>query len=164
MISELAVAAAIASTTPCWLDRDDPRKPEQTATIVRSVSHAADTIKEAALLLTVIKFESNGCIAVHSGEHKGPGRGLYQLEGQAKRHAGPFVGLDYDSTFNATTVALKILRSSHQCGSKPEDILTAYAGRKCQTVWPTLKSRRAVFYHYNAVIWREVANEKRKAA
>ena len=139
----------------CYADREDPRKPEQYATLARAISEVANESKspidKAAKLLAVGYHEGRFCLRVHSGEHRGPGRGVWQLEGQQRRHRGPFVGLDYESTHNAARVASVVLDRSFQCGHSPGDVFTGYAGRACKSDWATLRDRVRT---YRWVYWR----------
>lgn len=139
----------------CWKDRADPRKPEQLATVAAAITTVANASKnpidKAGKLLTIFYHESRGCLDVHSGAHRGRGRGPFQLEGQSKRHEGPFVGLDYESTLNAAQVAGDILDHSFQCGSSPRDVFTAYGARPCGSTWKTLNERVAT---YRWATWR----------
>lgn len=147
MISIPVVAFALASLPVCAQDLDDPRKPGQLATIAESVAKVSNSDDEAAKLLTLINHESAGCIGVHSGEHRGRGRGLFQVEGKAHRYPGPLVGLSQAATDNAARVAVTILRKSYQCGPTVRAVFTSYAGRTCGSDWPTLASR-ARTYHW----------------
>lgn len=144
-----SVLSVLMALPVCYADRGDPRKPEQLATVARAITVVANDSKnpidKASKLTVLFRWESAGCLRVHSGEHRGPGRGLFQLEGQGKRHAGPFVGLDYDSTLNATRVAGAILDRSYQCGSSPGAVFTAYAGKPCGTKWKTLRERAGTY-------------------
>ena len=125
----------------CWADREDPRKPEQLITIAYAIAAVAESADKAAELISVTYNETRLCIAVHSGEHHGPGRGLYQLENQHRRYQGPFVGLSYEATLNATRVASDVLDHSFQCGGSPRAVFTAYAARPCGSDWKTLRVR-----------------------
>jgi len=145
MVFAQNVLAVLMALPVCWADRGDPRKPEQLATVAEAISVVAndsrDPIDKASKLIAIFRWEGVGCLAVHSGQHKGRGRGLYQLEGQSRRYAGPFVGLDYPSTLNATRVAGDVLDHSYQCGSRPADVFTAYGARACGSNWKTLRER-----------------------
>lgn len=151
----LAVLALLNRLPVCWKDRDDPRKTEQIETVARAITDVANAsqnpIDKAAKLITVFYHESRGCLAVHAGLSRGHGRGLYQLEGQSRRYQGPFVGLDFDSTLNATRVAGEVLDHSYQCGSAPRDVFTAYGARPCGTTWKTLTDRVQT---YRWATWR----------
>ncbi len=165
MLSELAVVAALATQPICYLDRNDERKPAQMAAIAGSVAIVSDTPDEAAFLLTIGYFESRWCLVVHSGEHKGKGRGLWQLEGRSKQYPGPFVGLDSYSTLNSAWVALDIVRHSWQCGPSVANRFSAYGGRPCDLVtWKTLPGRVRAFHYLRSVIVREIEKQKREAA
>ncbi len=152
---EAAVLAVLLRLPVCHADRDDPRKPEQLVTVARAIGTVAAASKypkdKAAKLIAILRWESTACLAVHSGEHPGRGRGLYQLEGQGRRHKGPFVGLDYESTLNATHVASSVLDRSYQCGRTPRDVFTAYGARPCGSDWSTLSERVQT---YQWAFWR----------
>lgn len=146
------VLSVLLRLPACWVDRDDPRKPEQLATIATAIAEVSgDDTDKAAKLISKSYNETRFCLRVHSGEHRGPGRGLYQLEGQSRRYAGPFVGLSYEATLNATRVASDILDHSFQCGHSPRAVFTAYAARPCGTNWKTLDARVRT---YNWAYWR----------
>ncbi len=154
MLTPNAVLAVILHLTPCYADRaaDIPTKSAQYVNIATAISVVADgSLDKASKLISKGYNESRFCLAVHSGAHRGYGRGLYQLEGQSRRYAGPFVGLDYESTLNATRVASDILDHSYQCGPTPADVFTAYAGRECGTDWKTLQARVRT---YRWAYWR----------
>lgn len=144
-LTSALILSVLQSLPVCYADRDDPRKPEQLETVAQAITVAANASKrpvdKAAKLVTLFRWESVGCLAVHSGAHKGPGRGLFQLEGQSRRYQGPFVGLDYAATLNAARVAGDVLDHSFQCGGGPAGVFTAYAGRACSTKWKTLTER-----------------------
>lgn len=135
----------------CWADRGDPRKLEQLATVATAIAAVAEDADKAAKLISVTYNETRLCLAVHSGEHRGPGRGLYQLEDQHRRYQGPFVGLSYEATLRATQVASDVLDHSFQCGSTPRAVFTAYGARVCGTDWKTLRERVGT-YHW--AYWR----------
>ena len=130
----------------CWVDRDDARKPAQLAVIAEAIAKAAPTPERAAYLISVGWHESRWCLRVHSGAHRGPGRGLWQIEGRRGKLPGPFVGLSQAETDNAAAVASDVLSRSHQCGSSPAGVFTAYAGRPCGSPWVTLTSRVRTYY------------------
>jgi len=119
--------------------------------VAYAIAEVAESVDKAAKLITVAYKETRLCIAVHSGEHRGPGRGLYQLEGQQRRHKGPFVGLDYEATLRATQVASYVLDHSYQCGRSPAAIFTAYGARPCGSDWKTLRERVRM---YRWAYWR----------
>ncbi len=154
-LPETLVLSVLLNMPVCWADRSDARKQEQLETIAKAVAIVANESKrpvdKAAKLISKAYHETRFCIAVHSGKHRGPGRGLYQLEGQGERYKGPFVGLDFESTLNATRVASDYLDRSFQCGPSPRAVFTAYAGRECGTTWKTLDSRVRT---YRWVAWR----------
>lgn len=155
MVLTETVLAVLLSLPVCYADRDDPRKPEQLATVAQAITAVANASKnpidKAAKLVTLFRWEGVGCLAVHSGAHGGRGRGLYQLEGQGRRYPGPFVGLDFESTLNATRVAGSVLDHSFQCGSRPADVFTAYGARPCGSTWKTLRERVQT---YRWATWR----------
>lgn len=144
-VLEASVLAVLMRLPVCYADREDDRKPGQLATVARAVTVVANDSKrpvdKAAKLISTAYNETRLCLRVHSGEHRGKGRGLYQLEGQSRRYQGPFVGLDYDSTLNATRVASAVLDRSFQCGLRPRDVFTAYGARPCGSEWKTLTER-----------------------
>lgn len=155
MVLAESVLALLVSLPVCYADRGDPRKSEQLATVAHAIVSVAndsrDPVDKASKLATLFRWEGVGCLDVHSGKHRGHGRGLYQLEGQSKRYSGPFVGLDYESTLNATRVASAVLDHSYQCGSKPADVFTAYGARPCGSTWKTLRERVQT---YRWATWR----------
>lgn len=130
----------------CWADRHDPRKPEQLLVVAYAIAEVAENTDKAAKLITLAHNESRLCLAVHSGEHRGPGRGLYQLEGH-----GEFVGLSYEATLSATRFASEYLDRSYQCGHAPRDVFTAYGARPCGSDWKTLRERERM---YQWAYWR----------
>lgn len=146
MIEAAMILSVLNSLPVCYADRENPAKPAQMATVANAIARASRNDDDAAKLTAVGYHESRFCIAVHSGEHKGPGRGLFQLEGQSKRYPGPFVGLSQAATDNAARVANAILRRSYQCGPTVADVLTGYAGRACGKPWPTLSERVATYW------------------
>lgn len=150
---EFLIVLAVLNRLPvCWKDRADPRKSEQLETVARAITTVANgSIDKTAKLITVFYHESRGCLSIHAGLSRGRGRGLFQLEGQSKRYQGPFVGLDYESTLNATRVAGDILDHSFQCGPTPRDVFTAYGARPCGSNWKTLDDRIAT---YRWATWR----------
>lgn len=135
----------------CWADRHDARKPEQLLVLAYAIAEVAEDADKAAKLITVAYNESRLCLAVHSGEHRGPGRGLYQLEGKGKQYRGPFIGLSFEATLNATRVASAVLDHSYQCGGSPGDVFTAYGARPCGSDWKTLRARERM---YRWAYWR----------
>lgn len=146
VVSPAAVLYAMSALPPgCWQDKGDPRKPEQLENIAHAIAKASPTPRRAVFLITIAHWESRLCLHVHSGEHRGRGRGLWQLEGQEKRYPGPFVGLTPEETGNAAWVASKIIGRMVHCGLEPAAVFTAYAGRKCGTDWPTLAERVVTF-------------------
>jgi len=149
------VFSILARMPVCWADRHDHRKPWQLLTVAHAITEVANSsrqpVDKAGKLITTFYHEGRGCLDVHSGAHRGPGRGPFQLEGQSKRYSGPFVGLDYESTLNAARVAGDVFDHSYQCGSTPADVFTAYAGRPCGKPWPTLDDRTRT---YRWVTWR----------
>lgn len=145
VVSPAAVFVVMSALPQCWVDREDPRKPEQLQNLAAAIAQASPTPRRAAFLITIGYHESRFCLRVHSGEHAGVGRGAWQLEGQEKRYPGPFVGLTPEETGNAAWVASRIIGRSTRCGLEPAAVLTAYAGRQCNTVWPTLSERVATF-------------------
>lgn len=145
VVSPEAVFIAMSVLPTCWTDREDPRKPEQLRNIAHAIAKASPTPRRAALLITIGWHESRFSLRVHSGDHPGRGRGIFQLEGQEKRYPGPFVGLTPEETGNAAWVASTIVGRSTHCGLEPAAVFTAYAGRKCGTTWPTLPERVATF-------------------
>lgn len=155
MLSEVALLSVLNRMPVCWEDRDDPRKPGQLAVVARVLAEVANASKhpvdKAGKLTALWYHESKGCLKVHDGSHRGPGRGPWQLEDQHKRYEGPFVGLSYEATLNAARVASDVLDHSFQCGARPRDVFTGYAGRRCGTTWSTLDDRVST---YNWVTWR----------
>jgi hypothetical protein len=151
-VLEGAVLAVLLRLPVCYVDRGDPRKPEQLSTVARAISTVANGSEDkASKLISVAYNETRLCLHVHSGAHRGPGRGLWQLEGQGRRYKGPFVGLDYDSTLNAARVASNVLDHSYQCGRTPRDVFTAYGARPCVSNWKTLDARVRT---YQWAYWR----------
>lgn len=154
-LTSAVVLAVLLKLPVCWADRGDHRKPAQLETVAQAITEVANAsrnpLDKAAKLIGIFRWEGVGCLKVHSGEAKGRGRGLYQLEGQAGRYQGPFTGLDYESTLNATRVAGDILDHSYQCGSTPRDVFTAYGARPCGSSWKTLDDRVAT---YRWATWR----------
>ena len=130
----------------CWADRGAARKPAQLAIVAEAIAEASPTPERAAYLIAVGWHESRWCLRVHSAAHRGPGRGLWQLEGKRGKLPGPFVGLSLFETSNAAAVASDVLSRSHQCGSTPAEVFTAYAGRPCGSTWATLNSRVQTYY------------------
>lgn len=145
------ILAILLSFPVCWADRDTSGKRDQLETIVQAIAAEASGPDEAAMLLAIGWWESRWCLRVHSGEHRGPGRGLWQLEG----HGEP-TGLSLHETRAAARAALGVLRRSWQCGPTPASRLTAYAGRRCHEAWPTLwgrvKTYRWAIYQINGSI------------
>jgi hypothetical protein len=154
VVSPAAVLYAMSALPVCWADRDDPRKPEQLQNIAAAIAHASPSPRRAVLLIVISYHESRWCLHVHSGQHRGPGRGLFQMEGQEKRYPGPFVGLSPEETGNAAWVASQIVGRSGQCGRAVADVLTAYAGRRCGTTWPTLAERVRTYRFVSARLHR----------
>lgn len=154
-ISAALILSVLTRLPVCYADREDPRKPEQLATVARAMAEVANAsrnpLDKAGKLIGLFRWEGVGCLDVHEGKHPGRGRGLYQLESQGERYAGPFVGLSYEATLNATRVAGDILDHSYQCGSRPRDVFTAYAARPCGSSWKTLTDRVQT---YRWAIWR----------
>ncbi len=146
------ILLAIWALAGCYQDRNDERVPDHLARIAYAISSEARDVDEAAYLVTIGKNESNFCIGVQEKYTHSGGWSTYQLEGWRGKFPGPFVGLNYSEIHNATYAAVRVLRHSHQCGHKPEDILTAYAGRECGTIWPTLKTRVATYWYVRATI------------
>lgn len=145
VVSSAAVLFAMSGLPQCYVDREDPRKPGQMQSIAEAIAHAAPSPRRAVFLIVIGYHESRFCLRVHSGDHPGRGRGLWQLEGQEKRYQGPFVGLTPEETGNAAWVASAIIGRSTRCGLAPAAVLTAYAGRACGTDWPTLADRVRTF-------------------
>jgi len=145
VVSPAAVLYAMSSLPVCYADREDPRKPEQMQNLAVAIAQASPTPRRAAFLIAIGYHESRFCLRVQSGEHRGPGRGAWQLEGQSRRYQGPFIGLTPEETGNAAWVASDIIGRSGQCGTRPADVFTAYAGRACGSSWPTLAARVLTF-------------------
>lgn len=159
-MSPVAIFAALAGLPVCWTDRVDERKPQQLQTVAVAVSEVADSVDDAAALLAIAQNESSFSLSVHAGIDRGPGRGLWQLEGQGRRHAGPFVGLDLAATTNAASVALFAWDHSWNCGKTLADRFTAYAGRPCGVLWPSLKQRVATYWYVRSVMQKEIRGEQ----
>ncbi len=153
MLLTFPMMLAVLQAFPvCWADRGDPRKPKQLETMARAIFDVSGgSVDKAAKLATLFRWEGAGCLAVHSGEHPGKGRGPFQLEGQEVRYSGPFAGLSYEATLNAAKVASDYLDRSYQCGPSPRAVFTAYAGRPCGSDWKTLNDRVKT---YRWVTWR----------
>lgn len=154
LVSPVIAFAGVMALPSCWADRADARKPQQLETIAVAESGVADSVDELAALDAIAANESALCIRVHAGIDRGPGRGLWQLEGQQRRHAGPFVGLSLDATENAARVALFAWRHSWQCGHTLRDRFTAYAGKPCDTIWPGAEKRVATYWFVRGVMLR----------
>ena len=154
VVSTAAVLVVMQALPSCWADREDPRKPEQLQNLAAAIAQASPNPLRAAFLVAIGYHESRFCLRVHSGVDTGPGRGIWQLEGQSKRYQGPFVGLTPEETGNAAWVASQIIGRSAQCGSRPADVFTAFAGRACGTVWPTLADRVRTFWFVSARLHR----------
>jgi len=154
VVSPAAVFVVMNSFPVCWQDRADERKPEQLHTVAAAIAAASPSPRRAAFLLAISWHESRWCIHVHSGAHTGPGRGLFQMEGQERRYPGPFVGLTPEETGNAAWVASRIIGRSGQCGHSAAAVFTVFAGRACGTSWPTLDARVQTFRFVSARLAR----------
>lgn len=130
----------------CYADRDlvPEVKRAQLETVARAVATVAKNASEAALLVSVAWHESRLCLEAHRGGN-GPAYGLWQIE-PASNLPRPYAGLSYPETESAARSALYHLRHSYQCGPSVGDRITAYAGRPCGQVWPTLESRVRMYY------------------
>jgi len=141
----------LMSLPVCYQDRHLPTdvKAGQLQTVASAIASEAVDKSEAAYLVSIAWHESRLCLATHAGRHPGRGRGLYQIErasGAPSAGTG-YVGLSLPETVNATRAALHMLRHSYQCGQRPRDRFTAYAGRPCGLVWPTMLSRERMYYY-----------------
>lgn len=147
MLTEALILAALQALPPCWADRAAPEgaKATQLAYISRAIAAEAETVEEAAYLVTIAWHESRLCLDVHAGLSRGHGRGLWQLE-RGSRREPPFEGLSEADTRHAAHEALWMVRHSWHCGGAPAARFTAYAGRACGSVWPTLVSRVRTWY------------------
>ncbi len=159
VVSPQAVLIAMSALPQCWADRGDERKHDQLTVIADAIAKASPSTRRATFLITISYHESRWCLRVHSGEHPGPGRGLWQLEGQDRRYPGPFVGLTPEETGNAAWVASQIVARSTRCGASPAAVLTAYAGRECETDWPTLDARLVTFERVSKRLRRALKGE-----
>lgn len=139
--------AALQALPGCWADRHAPEgaKATQHAYISRAIAAKAETVDEAAYLVTIAYHESRICLNTHAGLARGRGRGLWQIE-CASRRLPPFEGLSYEATEHAAGEALWMIRHSWQCGNQPKDRFTAYAGRACGVSWPTMAARVRTWY------------------
>jgi hypothetical protein len=166
-----AVLAAVLSLPICAKDRQDARKPDQLRTIASAITTAATETRWrrgpadlAAHLTTIAYHESRLCIHVTTGEHRGPAVTNWQIEGQFRRLAdkfhGPFIGLGIEPVTNAARVAAHILSKSFQCGSSPGALYSAYAGRACQTDWPTLRQRVQTYKWISFIIESELSKQR----
>lgn len=141
-----AVLVVLNVQPQCWADRNvEPSvKRDQYETIAVAIAEASPNLSRAGYLLTIGWHESRWCLDVHSGKERGGrGEGNWQLEG--KHHGSePRSGLSLGATRSSARLASRHVQRSFQCGSKPEQVLTAYAGRPCWQAklgWPTLTSR-----------------------
>lgn len=153
MVAAYAIHAALLALTPCWADRDDSRKAGQLETIAVAIATVASTVDDAAGLIAIANSESKFSLRVHAGLTGGRGRGLWQLE-LGSRRKPPFVGLSLADTTHAAGEALWMWRHSWQCGRTLAARFTAYAGRECDTVWPTLHERVNTYYYARGRILR----------
>jgi len=150
------VFIAITSLNVCYQDRHDARVPDHLVRIAAAVSVEAKDADEAASILAIGRHESANCLRVqdhytHSGAYS-----FLQLEGKRHLYPQPFVGLEYEPIYNAVYAAIDIWRHTWNCGPGFENRMTSYAGRKCGTQWPTLKSRVSTYWHLKNIIVKEM--------
>jgi len=150
MVSAKAILVALQALPLCWQDRADPRKPAQYDTIAQAVSAETRDVSEAAEVVALGYSETRFCLRVHEGKWRGKASGPWQVE-----NSGDLTGLGLDETRRSLRAALGIWRRSWQCGPTWADRFTAYAGRGCQTIWPTLEQRVARAKFTRLVIWKE---------
>jgi hypothetical protein len=143
------VLELLQHTTPCYADRMVPpaHKAAQHHMIAHATTIAAlpsrDPVDTAAMLYAIGVQESGAwCLHVHSGAHGGRGRGLWQVEpGSNAPQLGPRTGVTAEATATSAIAAAWVLQRSWHCGWRPEARITGYAGRACNTEWPTLSQR-----------------------
>lgn len=168
------ILVALLSLRVCWLDRVDPRKHDQLETVavaVAQVTNASrwrgDRLDFAAALVAIGYHESRYSLAVHEGRCNRawcPALGIWQLETDKHGEQGPLVGLGLVETTRSARAAGWMLSHSRQCGNSPRAWFTAYSGRACDTLWPTLEERVATFRRVRTVMGTELAKQLREAA
>jgi hypothetical protein len=169
MIPEAAIISAIERLRPCYLDRHLPRevKSAQFATIAKSLVRARARVKWRApdvdfyaMMVSVADSESKLCTHIHAGNclpgtcGGGAAFGIFQVEPKNRDDGPALVGLDQDATDRSAFAAASVLSRSWQCGRKPADLFTGFAGRKCGTKWATLEKRVATFERVRANMLR----------
>lgn len=150
------ILVAMMALPGCYRDRADERVPAHLTRIAYAISEESRSLDEAAYLVAIGKNESNFCIHVQERYTHSGGWSTWQLEGWRGKFPGPFVGLGFNEIHNAAHAAAYVLRHSHQCGQRPEDIFSAYGGRPCGTIWPSLHNRVSTYWYVRSVIKKEM--------
>ena len=156
MIPSALILSILLRLPTCYSEEPDIK---QLDVISQAIGANADSISEAAALVTIGTFESAWCKKVGSGKKKGGhGAGYWQIEPGSNR-IKPFAGLSLEELTHAAGQALWLWRHSHQCGSSPKSRFIAYAGiRDCKTKWVGATKRNS-FYYWTLV---EITKESKK--
>jgi hypothetical protein len=141
-----AVLATLLALPVCYQERAWAGKREQLEDVARVIADVSAQAKRpeqrAAELIAIGYWESRFCWFVQVRKQRRAGNGYWQLE----TFEGVVTGPERSALENGAFHASFMLSRSYQCGSRPRDVFTGYAGRRCGTQWATLNSRERTYY------------------